>query len=94
MEQLYTEPEASDFLRISARTLRSLRAAGAIGYIKVGRRVLYSTVDLSDFIEQNRRREKPQQPTLNRSRGHRLSSSHDFERAIHERRQRKAARGK
>lgn len=50
---LLTEPEAAEHLRVSSRTLRRLRQAGAIRYVAVtSRSVAYRPEDLQAFIEQ------------------------------------------
>ncbi len=60
MTELLTPGEAAVRLRISVRTLRSLKAAGAIAYVAVSpRRILYRSSDLDAYIERNVMQSEP-----------------------------------
>ena len=47
---LLTGPEAADRLRISERTLYTLREQGEVPAVRIGSRVLYDPRDLAGFI--------------------------------------------
>lgn len=49
-----TYPEAADYLRLSERTVRRLVAERAIPFVKVRRRVLFSTTDLDRYRDAHR----------------------------------------
>ena len=57
---LLTVREAADYLRISERTLFSLREAGAIRATCINRRVLYRREELQRYIEQNTVGDEPE----------------------------------
>ena len=51
MNQLLTEAEAAELLRIPERTLRHLRAVGRISYVRVSaRNIAYREDHIEDFI--------------------------------------------
>lgn len=50
MPALLTEPEAADALHLSQRTLRKARQNGSLRYVRFGRTVRYTVLDLDDFI--------------------------------------------
>ena len=45
--------DAARILKISKRTLAKIRTDGAIPFIKVRRRIIYSACDLENFLEAN-----------------------------------------
>ncbi|MHC4876990.1 MAG: helix-turn-helix domain-containing protein [Planctomycetota bacterium] len=47
---LLTAREAADLLRISERTLWTLKETGEIPFVRVGRSVRYEQTDLADWI--------------------------------------------
>lgn len=51
---LLTSEEACEVLAISPRKLWSMKSAGEIPHVRVGRRVHYSIDDLRAWIEANR----------------------------------------
>jgi excisionase family DNA binding protein len=57
--KLLTEAEVADVLRISTRTLRTLRGKGEIRYILIGRKVLYAEEDCIEFIDRHAIRHAP-----------------------------------
>lgn len=60
MIELLTPEQAVERLHISPRTLRSLKAAGALPYVAISaRRVLYRASDLEAYIERSVRQEAP-----------------------------------
>ncbi len=50
VNQLLTEREAAKFLRVSQRTVFSLRGAGKLVCVKIGRSVRYRLAELERFI--------------------------------------------
>ena len=50
VNQLLTEREAAKFLRVSQRTVFSLREAGKLVCVKIGRSVRYRLAELERFI--------------------------------------------
>jgi excisionase family DNA binding protein len=48
---LLTRAQAARYLTISPRNLDYLRAAGTMPFIQIGRRVLFSRLDLDQFVE-------------------------------------------
>lgn len=64
MTVLLTEPEAAIRLRISARTLRSIRGRGEIAYVRMGmRKVLYRAADCDAYVASCVQPDPPTQPT-------------------------------
>ncbi len=57
---LLTVREAADYLRISERTLFSLREVGAIRATCINRRVLYRREELQRYIEQSTLGDEPE----------------------------------
>jgi hypothetical protein len=51
---LLREEEAAAMIALSARTLRDLRKAGKVDYVKVGASVRYLAEDLVDFAKRHR----------------------------------------
>jgi len=51
---LLSAHEAAKALCISPRTLARLTAAGTIPCVRIGRRVLYDTGDLTDYIDRQK----------------------------------------
>ena len=47
---LLTEREAAEYMRISPRTVFSLRASGKLACVKIGRSVRYRLAELERFI--------------------------------------------
>jgi len=50
-EPLLTETELAGFLKVSKRSIRHARQAGALRYLLVGRAVRYRIADVDAFIE-------------------------------------------
>jgi excisionase family DNA binding protein len=50
-KRLYSLREASNYLGISYWSVRDLIHAGALHYVKIGRRVLIDLRDLESFVE-------------------------------------------
>lgn len=50
-----TEREFSKAIGVSISTVRSLRRAGVIPHVRVGRRVLYTRDDVAEFFNAHRR---------------------------------------
>jgi predicted site-specific integrase-resolvase len=53
--QIYTDREASEFLRISQVTLWRLRKAGKITFRRVASKIVYLREDLENYLNQNKR---------------------------------------
>jgi len=49
-EQLLTEREAAEYLRVSPRTVFSLRNTGKLACAKIGRSVRYRPAELERFV--------------------------------------------
>jgi excisionase family DNA binding protein len=49
--RLLSRELSARYIAISTRNLDYLRAAGKIGFVQIGRRVLFSREDLDRFIE-------------------------------------------
>ena len=63
---LITEAEAAEALKVSTRTLRNLRKAGIIPYVRPSpRKVFYTAEDVATYIERQRRQECPPCPSTN-----------------------------
>jgi hypothetical protein len=61
--------EAAKYVRLAMSTLNALRSAGkGPRYSKLGRKVVYDTVDLDKWVVQNKRRSTSDQPQLRRRR--------------------------
>lgn len=54
-KQIYTDKEASEFLRISQVTLWRERKAGKITFRRVASKIVYLKEDLENYLEQNKR---------------------------------------
>lgn len=62
--KLLTEAEAAEILRLSPRTLRSLRSKGLIRYVcPTGNRIRYREDDIAEYIEQQTVDARPVTPT-------------------------------
>ena len=59
MQNFLTKKETSSVLRIASKTLERKCAAGEISFVKIGRRVLFSSLEVNDYI--NRHTIKKQQ---------------------------------
>lgn len=53
-KRLYSITEAAEYLGRSVWSVRELIWAGAIPYIKVGRRIHLDIIDMDSFIEKNK----------------------------------------
>ncbi len=53
--KLMKEKEAAKYLAISPRTMWSLREAGEIPAVRIGRSVRYDIADLDEFIDKKRK---------------------------------------
>jgi excisionase family DNA binding protein len=53
MKPVYTINEVCKLFGVSRRHLQYLRDCGAIGYIQNGRKILFRTVDLQRFFNEN-----------------------------------------
>jgi excisionase family DNA binding protein len=51
--------ETAERLNVSEVTIRRLIAAGELAYVRIGGRVLFRPVDLSEFIEKSVERRQP-----------------------------------
>jgi len=51
--ELILEPEAAEILHMSQRKLRQLRAGKRIGFVKIGRKAMFTPEQLCDFIEKH-----------------------------------------
>lgn len=54
-KQIFTDKEASKFLRISQVTLWRERKAGKITFRRVASKIVYLKEDLENYLEQNKR---------------------------------------
>lgn len=54
-KQIYTDKEASDFLRISQVTLWRERKKGKISFRRVASKIVYLREDLEMYLERNKR---------------------------------------
>ena len=52
---LLTADEAADRLRVHATTLRKLIADGALGCVRIGRKVMVTPDQITEFIDENRK---------------------------------------
>ncbi|HEV7646108.1 MAG TPA: helix-turn-helix domain-containing protein [Pyrinomonadaceae bacterium] len=55
IKQIYTDKEASDFLRISQTTLWRERKGGKITFRRVASKIVYLREDLDAYLNRNRR---------------------------------------
>lgn len=54
-KELYTNKEASDFLRVSPITLWRERKAGKIAFRRVASKIVFTREDLDTYLEANKR---------------------------------------
>jgi len=54
MEHLLTVREVSELLRLHEKTIYSLVARGSIPHVRLGRRVLFSPIDVKCWVEARR----------------------------------------
>ena len=54
-KQIYTDKEASDYLRISQVTLWRERKAGKITFRRVASKIVYLKEDLENYLNRNKR---------------------------------------
>jgi len=54
-KQIYTDKEASEFLRISQVTLWRERKAGKISFRRLSTKIVYTRADLDTYLERNKR---------------------------------------
>lgn len=54
-QELFTEQEASAYLRISKVSLWRERKAGRIAFHRISGRIVYSSQQLNEFLERNKR---------------------------------------
>ena len=50
IDRIYTSDETADMLKITTRTLFTLRKAGKIKAVRMGKRWIYTESDIRDFI--------------------------------------------
>ena len=55
-ERFLSDPEVSDRLKVSRRTLQDYRTTGKIPYIQLGGKVLYLESDIQKLLEENYRK--------------------------------------
>lgn len=60
---LLTEKDAAARLKVSTRTLRSLRAQGHLPFVRIGRQVRYREEDIAKFVERNLVHNRPARPS-------------------------------
>lgn len=66
MTALLTEQEAAEKIGLSARTLRALRSAGKIRYVRPSpRKVYYKPEDVAEYIERATCQDEPACPSIN-----------------------------
>jgi lipopolysaccharide export LptBFGC system permease protein LptF len=53
--EIFTDKEASDYLRISQVTLWRERKAGKITFRRAASKIIYTREDLLNYLEQNKR---------------------------------------
>lgn len=53
--QLYTDQEASAYLRISQITLWRLRKAGKISFHRMGSKIIYTSDDLENYLQSTKK---------------------------------------
>ena len=51
VDRVLTNKETCKYLNISNRTLQNYRDRGNIDFIQIGRKILYRSKDLDDFLE-------------------------------------------
>jgi predicted site-specific integrase-resolvase len=54
-QQIYTDKEASDYLRISQVTLWRERKKGKISFRRVASKIVYLQEDLENYLNRNKR---------------------------------------
>jgi hypothetical protein len=54
-DRIFTDKEASEYLRISQVTLWRERKAGKITFRRVASKIIYLREDLENYLEQNKR---------------------------------------
>ncbi|CAN5564151.1 hypothetical protein BH10ACI1_BH10ACI1_10850 [soil metagenome] len=54
-KQIYTDKEASIFLRISQVTLWRERKAGRISFHRAASKIIYTSADLEEYLERTKR---------------------------------------
>lgn len=54
-QQIYTDKEASNYLRVSQITLWRERKAGKIDFRRVGSKIVYLKEDLENYLNRNKR---------------------------------------
>ncbi len=54
-KEIYTDKEASDYLRISQITLWRERKKGKISFRRVSSKIVYLKEDIEKYLEQNKR---------------------------------------
>ncbi len=54
-QQIYTDKEASDYLRISQVTLWRERKKGKISFRRVASKIIYLKEDLENYLNRNKR---------------------------------------
>lgn len=54
-QQIYTDKEAAEYLRISQVTLWRERKAGNITYRRAASKIIYTNEDLKNYLEKNKR---------------------------------------
>jgi len=52
LPELFTEEQAADYLGVAEVTLRRRRAAGMIGFTRIGRQARYTETHLLNYLEQ------------------------------------------
>lgn len=52
LPELYTEEDAAAYLGVSEITLRRRRAAGELGFMRIGRAIKYTETHLLKYLEQ------------------------------------------
>lgn len=55
-ERFLSDPEVSDRLKVSRRTLQDYRTTGKMPYIQLGGKVLYRESDIQKLLEENYRK--------------------------------------
>lgn len=54
-KQIYTDKEASDYLRISQVTLWRLRKTGKISFRRAASKIIYTQADLNNYLQITKR---------------------------------------
>ena len=64
MREMFTVPEAAEFLRVSPGFLNKMRGLGkGPVFVKLGSRVSYTRADLDSFIEARKREATAKRPS-------------------------------